>query len=541
MAVGHRPAIDEILVRLRGPQGPTVPPLDEPTVRHKVDEILSCHPAVGMAVGVVRHGRLELFFGDGVSSIATGAAVTEDTVFRIGSITKTFTAVAVMQLREQGLVDLDAPASHYLRAFKLVPDREDWRPTTVRQLLTHTGGVPEQAHPLDIVRKDYGETVALGQRVPSLAEYYRGGLRVRVEPGTSFIYGDHSFAALGQIVEDVSGQPLDAYLREHIFSPLGMVDTDFRRSAHVTSMLATGYRLTRRGPVVVPDRGIIPGAAGSIYSTTRDMARYVAALLAGGASEHGSILTPATVTTMFSPQYQPDPRLPGIGISFFRGDLGGHGAVEHQGIVPGFNSQIWLAPDDNTAVLAFTNGSPQAVMWMPHEFGQLLASLIGAERATAQSDVPQRPDVWAELCGWYGNPMPLTDVRSRMFFGAGLEVFVRRGELRLRSLSPIPALYRGFALRPADTRDAYLFATDAFGRIAFSRDSAPGAVSLTLELMPITLRKQPDSRNPRRRALRAAGALAIMTAAVLTGRRRQRPTTCGTNSEVCQCRQVSRP
>lgn len=518
MAVVHPPG-REITGRRHAPRPGASPARDEPAIRRAVDEILHRHAAVGLAVGVVRHGRLELFHGHGLADIPRKTAITEDTVFRIGSITKTFTAVAVMQLHEQGLVDLDAPANDYLRAFKLVAARAEWRPTTVRQLLTHTGGVPEQAHPLGILRRDYGETVALGQRTPSLAAYYRGGLRVRVEPGTAFMYGDHGIAALGQIVADISGQPLAEYLREHIFEPLGMAGTDFDRSPRVTASLATGYRITRRGARAVVDREMIPGAAGSIYSTTRDMARYVAALLNGGAGAHGSVLTAAAVATMFAPHHQPDPRLPGIGLAFFRGDLGGHPAVEHQGIVPGFNSQIWLAPQDDIAVLAFTNGSPRAVMWMPVEFGRLLGDILAAAPAAVRTDVPEHPEVWGELAGWYRHPIPLTDVRSRMQFGAGLEVFVRGGELWIRFLNPIPALYRGMRLHPVSDHDPYLFATDSFGRVAFSRDASTGTVTLTLELMPIALQRQPDGTNPRRRALRAAGTAAAMTATALVIRK----------------------
>ncbi|HEY9379025.1 MAG TPA: serine hydrolase domain-containing protein, partial [Jiangellaceae bacterium] len=90
-------------------------------MRARVDGMLNRRPAVGLAVGVVRNGRLEYFHGHGVADIASGAPITKDTVFRIASITKTFTAIAVMQLWEQGLLDLDAPANDYLRAYPLVP------------------------------------------------------------------------------------------------------------------------------------------------------------------------------------------------------------------------------------------------------------------------------------------------------------------------------------------------------------------------------------------------------------------------------------
>jgi CubicO group peptidase (beta-lactamase class C family) len=102
----------------------------------RVWEILNRWPAVGLAVGVLRNGSLEFFFGHGVADIPSNTPITEDTVFRIASITKTFTAIAVMQLWQQGSVDLDAPANDYLRAYRLIPVKASFRPATVRHLLT---------------------------------------------------------------------------------------------------------------------------------------------------------------------------------------------------------------------------------------------------------------------------------------------------------------------------------------------------------------------------------------------------------------------
>src|SRR3712207_2856558 len=260
-----------------------MPALEHVKLKARVEEILNRRPAVGLAVGVVRDGSLESFYGHGVADIALGTPVTEDTVFRIGSITKTFTAIAVMQLWEQGLVELDAPANDYLRAYRLMPRRESWRPATVRHLLTHTAGVPEWLHPSRMVNSGwFGETFPLNKTLPTLAEYYRGGLRLAVEPGTIWTYTDHGFATLGQIVEDVSGQPLHRYLREHIFEPLGMDSSDLLRSERVQAHLATGYTLGLKGAKAVTDRQWVTAAASSIYSTPKDMARYVAALVGGG-------------------------------------------------------------------------------------------------------------------------------------------------------------------------------------------------------------------------------------------------------------------
>jgi CubicO group peptidase (beta-lactamase class C family) len=212
---------------------------DELELQGRIDGILNRHPAVGLAVGVVRNGCLERFSGHGLADIASNTPITQDTVFRIGSITKTFTAIAVLQLWEQGLVDLDAPANDYLRGYRLIPAKAAHRPATVRQLLTHTAGLPELLYPWRAYTPILGQTVRFGHRRPTLAEFYHGGLHLVVEPGTGCTYSNHGFATLGQLVEDVTGTPLHRYFRERIFEPLAMADTDLVRSERVSSRLAT--------------------------------------------------------------------------------------------------------------------------------------------------------------------------------------------------------------------------------------------------------------------------------------------------------------
>ncbi len=499
---------------------------DEPAMTAGVGGVLNRHPAVGLALGVIRNGRLEFFYGHGLADIASNTPITQDTVFRIASITKTFTAIAVMQLWEQGLVDLDAPANDYLRAYRLIPAKAGFRPATVRHLLTHTAGIAEVVHPWDALRSDFGESVNVGQPLPSLAQYYRGGLRVGAEPGTMFRYGNHGFATLGQLVEDVSGKPLNRYFRDHIFEPLGMADTDLVRSETVRSRLATGYSLRSGGARAVSGREMVTAGAASIYSSPRDMARYVTALLGGGTNEHGSVLEPATVASMFEPHHQPDPRIPGIGLAFFRVNFGGHAAVEHQGILPGFNSQIFLAPDDGVGVMAFTNGARRAMLWLPDEVAGLLKQLLGVPNEVIRTDVPQHPEVWGDICGWYQLPGPLTDVRTRSMLGAGVEVFVRSGQLMLRGLSPIPVLYKGFPLHPDDDKDPFVFRIDLaeFGlgslRVVFGRDPGGATTRVHLDLMPLTLQKQPATLNPR---WWATGALVVAATALVIRRGRGRP------------------
>jgi hypothetical protein len=253
------------------------------------------------------------------------------------------------------------------------------------------------------------------------------------------------------------------------------------------------------------------------------MARYLAALLGGGANEHGRVLRPETLTTMYEPQFQPDPRIPGLGLAFFRVDVAGHPAVEHQGILPGFDSQIFVAPDDGVAVMGFTNGTRRGSFWLPTELGAVLDDLIGVPHQEIRTDIPQRPEIWGDLCGWYHLPGPPTDVRMRGFVGAGAEVLVRRGALRLRFLTPVLPLYRGFVLHPDDPTDPHAFRVDfsSFGTgslpIVFSRDGSTTA--LHLGFMPVSLYRQPAVTNPRRWAV---GTAAAAGATVLARRPRTR-------------------
>ena len=210
------------------------------------------------------------------------APVTERTVFRIGSITKTMTAVAVMQLHEAGRIDLDAPADEYLRAYRLIRRSNRFRQPTIRHLLTHTAGIPDARHFRDLLHFGWGPwdarppifSVPFGESLPALGDHYRDGLEVVADPGSAFAYSNPGFATLGQVVEDVSGLPLDRYLRERVFRPVGMVDTDLFRAPPLAARLATGYAFGSTGPRPVPDRDWIGGGGGGVYSTLQDLVRY---------------------------------------------------------------------------------------------------------------------------------------------------------------------------------------------------------------------------------------------------------------------------
>jgi CubicO group peptidase (beta-lactamase class C family) len=432
----------------------------------------------------------------------------------------------VLQLWEQGLVDLDAPASHYLRTYRLVPAKATHRPATVRHLLTYTAGLPQAVYLSRAFKPTLGEMVEFGHRVPTLAEFYRGELHLVAEPGAMHIYSNHSFATLGQIVEDVTGEPLDRYFRGHIFEPLGMEHTDLLRSERVRGRLATEYALRSHGPRPIRDGDLITAGSGGIYSTTRDMAGYVAALLGGGGNERGPVVKPETLAAMFAPQYQPDPRLPGVGLAFYRRDVGGHLIVEKDGLVRGFASQLFVAADDGVGVVAFTNGARAAHGWLGPEVLGILRHALGVPGDAIRTAVPHHPEIWGGLYGWYAFPGSLRDVQK--WAVAGVQVLVRRGQLTLRLVTPVPGLPREFVLHPEDDEDPDLFRVDlsALGmgtsRVIFSRGPDTGTAALHVELpgMPVSFQKQPATRDPRMWAKGALGVLGIAAAAAAVRRRR---------------------
>ena len=491
--------------------------IDERALTARVGEVLNRWPVAGLAVGVIRDGSLAWFYGHGVADISSGTPVGPDTVFRIASVTKTITAVAIMQLQEQGLVDLDAPAGRYLRAFRLIPARPGFGPATLRHLLTHTAGVRAVRKPSDLLRPELGWGVPAGQPVPPLAEYYRDGLRIDTEPGTKWAYSNHGFAALGQIVEDVTGIPLGRYLREHVFGPLGMEHSDLLRSERVRPGLATGYQLGSRGLKAVADREAVPAGAAAVYSTTSDMARYAAALLGGGAGEHGQVLQPGTLATMFQPHYQPDPRVPGMGLGFFRGHAGEHQTAGHDGILTGFHSTLLLAPGQGTGVIAFASTGPFSPLAAPGPVARaVLRSLLDLPDDAVRAGVPEQPAAWSDLCGRYSlGPGVLTDPQPRML---GVpEVAVRRGHLVIRGQIPVPAVRRGLRLYP-DGDDPYAFRVElpGFGsgttQVVFSRGPAGEVTAMHLGVQPLSFRKRPGIQNPRPWAAGALAACALAAA-----------------------------
>jgi Beta-lactamase len=252
--------------------------------------------------------------------------------------------------------------------------------------------------------------------------------------------------------------------------------------------------------------------------TLRAPLEWNATLLEGELADSVADLKPDTLASMFQPHFQPDPRVPGMGLGFEPGEESGHATVGKTGVVVGFLSAMMLAPDDGIGVVVFTNtggldgrgvAEPLAVA--------LLRRLLGLPDAVIRADIPVRPEVWREVCGWYSpDAGPVTNLFLRALMGAGAEVTVHDGQLLLKPLTPIPAMRRGLRLYPDDPDDPWVFRIKfpnygKSSRVVFSRGPEDRGAPMRLLLDVMSLQKRPEVRNPRRwvNGVLAAGAAAL--------------------------------
>ena len=488
-----------------------------------IDRAAGSGGLAGVAAAVVRPGQPPTMQCVGDADVSTARPVDPDTVFRIASVTKTMTAIGLMQLHGAGRFQLDDPVNGYLTAFR-IGERSGWPEVTFRHLLTHTAGIGEIPRLADVIHPAAFGTGKPGSASADLASLYHGVLRPEVPAGTKWAYANHGFAVAGQLLQDISGVPLPEYMREHVLDPLRMARTDYLRSDRVTEAAATGYRRRKGRLQAVRDYDLSLLGPGGVRSTLSDMARYAEALLRGGAGEEGFVLRPGTLAEMWSPQFSPDPRIPGMGLAFFRHDFDGHRVVGHAGNLPGFASALLLAPDDGVGVVVLTN---TATLVGAHLLAEAcLRSELGLpDPATRlpRPGVPEHPEAWHGLTGYYAPPPGLlTNVRTWPLLGGEVQVVTRNGHLLARALVPVPYLRGGARLYPVDAGDPMVFQVNA-GRMVVPvvfRPAAGGHEMCVGHPVLATLRGRPGWRSSRVR-LRAVAGAAAAGAAIRWARRRQ--------------------
>jgi CubicO group peptidase (beta-lactamase class C family) len=304
----------------------------------------------GAVVSVVLDGKVLFSRGYGFANVDKGIpADPARSLFRPGSVSKLFTWTALMQLVEQGRVDLNAEVEKYIDFD--IPDTQS-RPILVKHLLGHTPGLEDRSAGITV--KGPSEFQPLG---PWLAKNIP--TRVR-EPGVEISYSNYGTALAGYIVERVSGEPFPDYVEQHIFKPLGMNNTTFREPlpAHLLPNRAIGYDMVDGRFVAKPFEhyhNIMPAGSGS--STADDMARFMIAHLQEGRFGRARILKPETVRLMQSKLSANAPSLPGLAHGFYVVRENGPRMIGHGGNTSDFHSMLLLAPESEFAIfVSYTGG-----------------------------------------------------------------------------------------------------------------------------------------------------------------------------------------
>jgi CubicO group peptidase (beta-lactamase class C family) len=291
----------------------------------------------GLTLVFVQDGEVLLAKGYGSANLEESTPFDPDeTVVRIGSISKLFVATAVMQLAERGELDLHTDVNQYLSTFQIDDTYSD--PVTLAHLLTHTGGFEDPPY---WTTTDPAEVQPLGSY---LAEHMPSRIN---PPGEAFLYCNHGYALAAYAVEQVSGIPFDQYAEEHILQPLGMDRSGYLLSPPMPEGLAVGYSFEDGTHVPQPIDYDSDYPGGSLVSTAADMAKFMLAHLQDGCYQDTCILQPATIAEMHQEQFSIQPQLSGTTYGFVVGFKNGQRLIGHSGAIRGFGSILDLLPERN--------------------------------------------------------------------------------------------------------------------------------------------------------------------------------------------------
>jgi D-alanyl-D-alanine carboxypeptidase len=314
----------------------------------------------GLQVAVFKDGRPVLVKGYGSANLEQSVRVSNDSVFRVGSVTKQFTASALLLLAEQGKLSLQDKLSKYYPNFPRAND------ITLEQMLHHTSGIHSYTDDPSfekegMVHRSTDEMVEFIAKLPKTQDF---------EPGTDWSYSNSAFFILGGVIEKVAGEPLAKVFKAKLFTPAGMTHSALDDETEIVIGRVRGY--SGAGPGKFTNAPFIsmsiPGAAGSIRSTASDLAKWNAALYGG------KILKPASLAAMLAPGKLNNGESSGTamskkmaaagspakghseyGYALFLSDMDGHRKVDHGGGIYGFSASLSEFPDDHATVVVLSN------------------------------------------------------------------------------------------------------------------------------------------------------------------------------------------
>ncbi len=317
-----------------------------------MEKILSEYHVAGASVAAVKDGEILFSKGYGYADIENNIPVDGDTTaFQIASVTKLFTATAVMQMVEQGKLDLDSDINYYLRAFQI--DNSFQTPVTLRHLLTHTSGLDDRT-PLYV----QSEGDILFDDIEPLEHTLIKHLPpVTREPGSYCQYSVMGMALAGYLVEEASGVPFDQYVSQNILEPLDMEYSSYGLTETILPYASMSYKYAK-GEFIQGGYTLNSNhPSGAILASAGDMAKFMLAHLNG----KGMILSPANLTAMHAHQFPPDERLTGYSLGFYETIRNGRRTIEHGGYLPRFSSKLTLLPEQNIGMfVALNTDSPES-------------------------------------------------------------------------------------------------------------------------------------------------------------------------------------
>ncbi|MBK7878794.1 MAG: beta-lactamase family protein [Planctomycetes bacterium] len=369
----------------RAPTAPTSEKL-EAEVDALVARFLKRPGAAGLSVAIAKGDELVLAKGYGLADAEFDAPADADTCFRIGSVTKQFTATLVMKFVEEKKLGLDDDLSKHCPEFPL-----QGKKVTIRQLLNHTSGIPsytdigeawEKVWPLEL---SHAELLALVKDKP-----------FDFEPGTSWAYNNTGYYLLGMVLEKLSGATYDELVRKELAKPLGLERTRRDSNVDLIKNRAQGYGVesTPMGPRLVNDQVYgtnQPGAAGMLLSTAKELVTWQRALTSG------RVVSKESFAQMTTPTVLPDGKNTDYGFGLMIGDFEGHRRISHGGGIFGFNSILAWYPDDALHVAVISNG--EALRSEDVE-AELVWIALGLPRPTPK-DLAIPADKLSKLAGVY--------------------------------------------------------------------------------------------------------------------------------------------
>lgn len=354
----------------------------------------------GIVVGLVYDQELIYSKGFGFADLEKKRPVTPETPFRIASMTKTFTATALMQLRDAGKLRLDDPVKTYLPWFNIKQRFEGQPPITIRQLLTHTSGLPREA--------DFPYWT--DHNFPSIDEIKAtlGSQETIYPPAQEIKYSNLGMALAGEIVTAVSGMSYPEYIQQHIFEPLGMASSTVKPDAAYIAKLVTPYSHvqidnTHKPEEYVDTEGITPAA--NIASTVHDLARYVSLQFRDEYYGDDAIVKGSTLKEMHRVQFLDPDWGDAWGLGWSVWQRKGKTVNGHGGWVGGNRTQIMFIPETKVGVIVLTNADDGEPSFLARHILDFAGPLLAKHYGEAEAAITYDP-AWEKYVGTYAEPGP---------------------------------------------------------------------------------------------------------------------------------------